>query len=59
MKTKEFHEPFIKALVLVAIVTVFTMVSTKYLVNYYLEPYYNTSIFTSEQSQLSTDWGKE
>lgn len=59
MKTKEFHEPFIKALVLVAIVTVFTMISTNYIVRYYLEPHLNTHKFTSEQSQLSTDWGKE
>lgn len=51
MKTKEFHEPFIKSLILVAIVTVFTMASTKYLVKYYLEPYTNTTVFTSDQSE--------
>ena len=59
MKTKEFHEPFIKALVLVAIVTVFTMISTEYIVRYYMEPHLNTTIFTSEQSKFSSDWGKE
>lgn len=53
MKTKEFHEPFIKSLILVAIVTVFTMASTKYLVKYYLEPYTNTTIFTSDQSNFT------
>lgn len=51
MKTKEFHEPFIKSLILVAIVTVFTMASTKYLVKYYLSPYTNTTVFTSDQSE--------
>ena len=52
MKTDEFHKPFIKALTLVAIVTVFTMISTKYLVRYYLEPYTNTTIFTSDNFQF-------
>jgi hypothetical protein len=51
MKINEFHEPFIKSLILVAIVTVFTMASTKYLVKYYLEPYTNTTVFTSDQSE--------
>lgn len=59
MKTSEFHQPFIKALVLVAIVTVFTMISSRYIVKYYIESHLNTYQFTSEQSQLSTDWGKE
>ena len=52
MKTEEFHKPFIHALVLVAIITVFSMASTKYLVRYYLEPYTNTTIFTSDNSQF-------
>jgi hypothetical protein len=51
MKINEFHEPFIKSLILVAIVTVFTMASTKYLVKYYLSPYTNTTVFTSDQSE--------
>jgi multisubunit Na+/H+ antiporter MnhC subunit len=51
MKTKEFHEPFIHALVLVAIITVFSMASTKYLVKFYLSPYQNTTVFTSDQSE--------
>ncbi len=33
--TQEFHQPFIKALITVALVTVFTMVSTRYLINFY------------------------
>ena len=51
MKTEEFHKPFIKTLMLVAIVTVFSMASTKYLVKYYLSPYQNTTVFTSDQSE--------
>ena len=59
MKTSEFHEPFIKALILVAIVTVFTMISSRYVVKYYIESHLNTYQFTSEQSQFSTDMSKE
>jgi len=33
--TNEFHKPFIKSLILVAIVTIFAMVSSKYVVEYY------------------------
>ena len=33
--TKEFHQPFIKSLVIVALVTVFAMVSSKYIVDFY------------------------
>jgi hypothetical protein len=54
MKTSEFHEPFIKALALVAIVTVFTMISSRYIVRYYIESNKNTIEFTSEQSQFSS-----
>lgn len=35
MTNNEFHKPFIKSLLLIAIVTVFAMVSSKYIVNYY------------------------
>ena len=52
--TNEFHKPFIKSLLLIAIVTVFAMVSSKYIVNYYSK--YNIlpakSIkYSSEKSQ--------
>jgi hypothetical protein len=36
MRTNEFHKPFIQSLVLVAFVTVFGMVSSRYVINYYL-----------------------
>lgn len=32
----DFHKPFIKSLMVVAFVTVFAMVSSKLLVNYYM-----------------------
>lgn len=33
--TNEYHKPFIKSLILVALVTVFAMVSSRFVVNYY------------------------
>jgi glucan phosphoethanolaminetransferase (alkaline phosphatase superfamily) len=33
--TQEFHQPFIKALVTVAVVTIFAMISTKLVINHY------------------------
>lgn len=35
MMTNEYHKPFIKSLILVALVTVFAMVSSRFVVNYY------------------------
>lgn len=51
---KEFHEPFIKSLIIVAVITLITMVSSKFVIEYY----YNLSFsppkiikYSSEQSQ--------
>jgi len=35
MRTNEYHKPFIQSLIIVAIVTVFAFVSSKYMVYYY------------------------
>ena len=32
---EDFHKPFIKSLLIVAVVTLFALVSSKYIVNYY------------------------
>ncbi len=55
--TEEFHKPFLKSMILVAFVTVFAMVSSRYVVNYYL----NTKIspaktleYSSQKSQDTT-----
>jgi len=45
--TEDFHKPFIKSLLIVAIVTVFAMVSSRYVVDYYYSLYKNTSVYTS------------
>jgi|688.fasta_scaffold163520_4 hypothetical protein len=50
MKSDEFHKPFIKSLILIAIVTMFTMVISDKLMNYYNSPRHKTPIFTSQNS---------
>lgn len=34
---EDFHKPFIKSLVIVAIVTLFTLVASKYMINHYMD----------------------
>jgi len=55
----EFHKPFIKSLVLIAIVTVFAMVSSRYLINFHSNTYYKTIEYSSQKSQFGTVYGKE
>jgi hypothetical protein len=53
MKTNEFHKPFIKSLILVAFVTVFAMVSSKYVTNYYLNTKFHPAKTLKYSSQKS------
>lgn len=50
MNKNDFHIPFIKSLVIVAIVTIFSMVSSHYVVNYYM----THSKFATKHSESST-----
>ena len=45
--TEDFHKPFIKSLVIVGLVTIFAMVSSRYVVDYYYSLYKNHTIYTS------------
>jgi hypothetical protein len=57
MRTNEFHKPFIKSMVVVAFVTVFAMVSSKYVVNYYFShklPPAKSLEYSSQKSNGST-----
>ena len=54
-KNVDFHIPFIKGLVLVALVTLFAMISSHYIVDYYMGHQYYYPIFTSAQSYSSAD----
>jgi hypothetical protein len=50
MMTEELHKPFLKSMILVAFVTVFAMVSSKYVVNYY----FNTKISPAKTLEYSS-----
>jgi len=53
--TEDFHKPFIKSLLIIAIVTVFSIVSSKYIVNYYLKHNVLSSKNIEYSSQKSQD----
>jgi hypothetical protein len=52
---EEFHKPFIKSLLIVALVTVFAMVSSKYIVEYYINHSFSPSQTLEYSSQKSQD----
>lgn len=52
--TEEFHKPFVKSLLIVAFVTVFAMVSSRYVVDYYYKHNFSplkTIEYSSQKSQ--------
>lgn len=51
----EFHKPFIKSLVFIGLVTIVSMISVRYLVNFILTKHYSTPIYTSIESSKSQD----
>ena len=53
--TEDFHKPFIKSLLIVAIVTLFSLVSSKYIVNYYM----NTKYLPPEHTEFSSEKSQE
>lgn len=55
MNSEEFHKPFIKALITVAIVTVFAMVSSRFIVKYYM----NYSISSQKTIEYSSQQSQE
>jgi multisubunit Na+/H+ antiporter MnhC subunit len=55
MTNHEFHKPFIGALIVTAIVTVVSMVSSRYIVEYYMDQTLKTPIFTSQESHNSPE----
>lgn len=51
---EEYHKPFIKGLFVIAIVTIFAMVSSRFVVNYYMNQSfypYKTIEYSSQKSQ--------
>jgi hypothetical protein len=53
--TEEFHKPFVKSLLLVAFVTVFAMVSSRYVANYYT----NTKFYPAKTIEYSSQKSQE
>jgi hypothetical protein len=50
----EFHKPFIKSLLIVAVFTIFAMVSSKYIIEYYINHSFyphKTIEYSSQKSQ--------
>jgi len=58
MRTNEFHKSFIQSLIIVAIVTMFAMVSSRYMVEYYfntITPPVKTLEYSSQKSYETTN----
>ena len=53
--TNEYHKPFIQSLILVAFVTVFTMVSTRYIITSYAKYKISPAKTSEYSSQKSGD----
>jgi hypothetical protein len=53
--TEEFHKPFVKSLLIVAFVTVFAMVSSRYVSNYYI----NTKFYPAKTIEYSSQKSQE
>jgi hypothetical protein len=53
--TEEFHKPFVKSLLLVAFVTVFAMISSRYVANYYT----NTKFYPAKTIEYSSQKSQE
>lgn len=51
---KEFHKPFLQSLIVVAIVTAFSMILSHKLVDYYYHQHLKTPYFTSQKFQESS-----
>ena len=55
MMTEEFHKPFIKSLIIVAVFTLIAMFSSKYIVEIYASSLYSpqkTPEYSSQKSQI-------
>ncbi len=53
-KMRDFHIPFINGLVLVGLVTIVSMISARYFVEYTLSNHSPNPVYTSQQSQISS-----
>jgi uncharacterized membrane protein AbrB (regulator of aidB expression) len=54
-KKSEFHISSIKNLAFVALVTIVSMITTRFLLAYYISPYLKTPEYTSSKSYISLE----
>jgi hypothetical protein len=54
-KMREFHVPFIHILAIVGLVTIVSMVSTRYFINYYFQSTIPTPSIQYTDSQIKVD----
>jgi hypothetical protein len=50
----EFHKPFIRSLIIVAVFTIFSMVTSHFIVDFYMSKSLKSPIFTSQESYISS-----
>lgn len=55
MKNDEFHIPFLHGMIIVAVVTVVSMVFAHHFISYRYFPVFKSSSFTSQESQNSSE----
>jgi hypothetical protein len=55
LKFKEFHVPFIKNLIFVGLVTIVSMITARFLLVNYINPYLKTPEYTSSKSYISVE----
>ena len=55
MKNDEFHIPFLHGMIVVAAVTIVSMVFANHFISYRYFPIFKSSSFTSQESQNSTE----
>ena len=51
---RDFHIPFIHGLAIVGLVTIVSMISARYLIEYTLSTPSHTPVYTSQESQISS-----
>ena len=54
-KKEDFHIPFIKNLAFVGLVTIVSMITTRFLLVNYISPYLKTPEYTSSKSYISLE----
>ena len=57
MEKHDFHTPFIKELAIVGLVTIVSMLSVEYFINFVSKSPQNTPTYTSAEIENTSNWG--